>query len=536
VGLRVDPGIVYNAVTNSLTTTTFIGNLTGNCSGSSSSCTGNAATATTSSNIGLTNDITTVSVYIPFTTSSTTTSSASLRVNPNLKYDASTNALTATTFTGALVGNVTGDCMGSSGSCAGNAATATTSTNIGLTNDITTASVYIPFTTDSTTQTSASLRVNPNLKYNASTNALTATTFTGALVGNVTGNCTGSSGSCTGNSSTATTSTNIGLTTDIATASVYIPFTSSSATTSSAVMKINPNLKYNASTNALTATTFSGALVGNVTGNCSGSSGSCTGNAQTAVQVSITKNEFDNVNYALSFSNFDVTGASITGACSLLDSTFLYFNPIYATLTSGNINTSLSSGTNTINGNTVFNNTVTVPTPTNSNSNQVANTSYLTSNYAPIQSGNPTGTIIMLAGASSPAGYLYCNGAGFSPTTYPNLNTVIGYSYGGTASAPLLPDFRGCFLRGYGTYGGNANYASTGIGVSQTDQVGSHNHSFAGAYLKYYGNQSTFAKVAGSSTYLDSAGTFPAYINSNATSASPENRPFNYPVYYYIKT
>lgn len=46
-----DAGLTYDATANALTATTFIGNLTGNASGSSSSCTGNAATVTTNANL-----------------------------------------------------------------------------------------------------------------------------------------------------------------------------------------------------------------------------------------------------------------------------------------------------------------------------------------------------------------------------------------------------------------------------------------------------------------------------------------------------
>jgi len=60
--LSTDGGLVYNASTNTLTTTTFSGalsgNVTGNCTGSSGSTTGNAATVTTNAN--LTGSITSV--------------------------------------------------------------------------------------------------------------------------------------------------------------------------------------------------------------------------------------------------------------------------------------------------------------------------------------------------------------------------------------------------------------------------------------------------------------------------------------------
>jgi len=51
--------------------------------------------------------------------------------------------------------------------------------------------------------------------------------------------------------------------------------------------------------------------------------------------------------------------------------------------------------------------------------------------------------------AAAPAGWLYCNGASISTTTYANLFAVVGYSYGGSGASFSLPDYRGTFLRGY---------------------------------------------------------------------------------------
>ena len=52
----------------------------------------------------------------------------------NLTFDSSSGILTAAGgFTGAVTGNVTGNVSGSSGSCTGNAVTATTATNVTVT-------------------------------------------------------------------------------------------------------------------------------------------------------------------------------------------------------------------------------------------------------------------------------------------------------------------------------------------------------------------------------------------------------------------
>jgi hypothetical protein len=65
-------------------------------------------------------------VVVTSLTSGTMTSAAT---DAELTYNSGTNTLSATTFNGALTGNVTGDTSGSSGSCSGNSATATVATN-----------------------------------------------------------------------------------------------------------------------------------------------------------------------------------------------------------------------------------------------------------------------------------------------------------------------------------------------------------------------------------------------------------------------
>ena len=76
----------------------------------------------------------------------------------------------------------------------------------------------------------------------------------------------------------------------------------------------------------------------------------------------------------------------------------------------------------------------------------------------------PAGVIIPFAGSSIPAGYLLCNGAVVSRTTYANLFKVIGTTYGaGDGSTTFnLPDLRDRFLEGAGT---NAigRYLSAGL-------------------------------------------------------------------------
>ena len=65
-------------------------------------------------------------VVVTSLTSGTMTTAAT---DAELTYNSDTDTLSSTTFSGALTGNVTGNASGSSGSCTGNAATATLATN-----------------------------------------------------------------------------------------------------------------------------------------------------------------------------------------------------------------------------------------------------------------------------------------------------------------------------------------------------------------------------------------------------------------------
>lgn len=51
----------------------------------------------------------------------------------------------------------------------------------------------------------------------------------------------------------------------------------------------------------------------------------------------------------------------------------------------------------------------------------------------------PVGTILPFAGGSIPSGFLACNGAGVSATTYADLYAVIGNTYGGNSTTFNLP-------------------------------------------------------------------------------------------------
>ena len=104
----------------------------------------------------------------------------------------------------------------------------------------------------------------------------------------------------------------------------------------------------------------------------------------------------------------------------------------------------------------------------------------------------PVGTIIAFASATSPGGWLACQGQTLSTTTnpeYANLYSIIGTTYGGTsASSFKLPDLRGSVPIGAGTGSGGGTSGTGAISGAaltaraRTDAAGGvENHTLTAA-------------------------------------------------------
>jgi microcystin-dependent protein len=154
------------------------------------------------------------------------------------------------------------------------------------------------------------------------------------------------------------------------------------------------------------------------------------------------------------------------------------------------------------------------------------------------QALSPSGSITAFGGTTAPSGWLICNGAAVSRTTFSNLFTAIGTNYGsGDGSTTFnIPDLQGQFLRGVSNASGRdpdatsrtamntGGNAGNNVGSVQSYQIQSHSHTYqSGGTLNVNG---TFA--AQSTT------------NSQANSGNPtggnETRPINAYVNFIIKT
>lgn len=89
---------------------------------------------------------------------------------------------------------------------------------------------------------------------------------------------------------------------------------------------------------------------------------------------------------------------------------------------------------------------------------------------------NPTGTIIMFADDVAPTGYLECDGAAVSRTTYATLFALVGTTWGsGDGSTTFnLPDMRGEFVRGWDH--GRGVDSGRSFASAQSESIGPHNH------------------------------------------------------------
>ena len=161
-------------------------------------------------------------------------------------------------------------------------------------------------------------------------------------------------------------------------------------------------------------------------------------------------------------------------------------------------------------------------------------------------SAGPIGHVAAYAGNVVPLGYLECNGAAVSRTTYVSLFGVCGILYGAGDSTTTfnLPDLRGYFVRGWA--GGGGVDVGRVLGSTQADLVGpitdpGHKHTDAGHTHPTNAGGSFSVAAGGDYTLVAGAtntGSGVADIQSSVTgiTGGAETRPKNVAMMYIIKT
>jgi len=148
----------------------------------------------------------------------------------------------------------------------------------------------------------------------------------------------------------------------------------------------------------------------------------------------------------------------------------------------------------------------------------------------------PAGSVIAYPSTSAPGGYLECNGAALSRTTYSDLFAVIGTTYGaGNGSTTFnIPDLRGEFIRGFdngrGVDGGRA------IGTEQISQANSIENIETGGGSFNEPGVSNIPDDGNSSEWVRSGqGGGSSFITIRAKKKGVETRPRNIAMMYCIK-
>jgi len=264
--------------------------------------------------------------------------------------------------------------------------------------------------------------------------------------------------------------------------------------------------KWTVGSETFVAGTFEGALTGNTSGTHTGNvTGDVTGNADTATALETSR--------TISLTG-DVSGSvSFNGTANAT---------ITATVADDSHNHVLSN----IDGITVSETEINRLDGVTSNvQTQITDLSSL------ISQGIPSGALQVFAMSVAPTGWLKSDGSAVSRTTYADLFTAIGTTFGsGDGSTTFnLPDLRGEFVRGWDD--GRGVDTGRGFGTSQTDEFKSHTHTgtnpggttWLSRYAEYGGNWPT-EKVGNTRT------------GSTDATGGTETRPRNIALLYCIKT
>jgi len=159
------------------------------------------------------------------------------------------------------------------------------------------------------------------------------------------------------------------------------------------------------------------------------------------------------------------------------------------------------------------------------NSELVQFEGYNGSGWGELANGVPAGAVFTHASTTVPSGFLECNGAAISRSTYASLFSKISTTWGsGDGSSTFnLPDLRGQFVRGWSNTKTGTGDDGRGFASSQGDQNKSHNHTAATASLTGTASKISETFITGSTSGVlgrgsNQTGSFtPSGVDSSPT-------------------
>ncbi|BBD09603.1 phage tail protein [Desulfovibrio ferrophilus] len=135
----------------------------------------------------------------------------------------------------------------------------------------------------------------------------------------------------------------------------------------------------------------------------------------------------------------------------------------------------------------------------------------------------PAGTVVAMASSTRPDGWLECNGASLSTSTYADLYAVIGTTFGSGTGTFKLPDLRGEFLRGWDHNRGVDSGRTVGSTQAQAYKSHTHAASIPNAISEGSGRGLIYMTSSGATSI------------TSGSSGGSETRPRNIALIYLIK-
>lgn len=144
---------------------------------------------------------------------------------------------------------------------------------------------------------------------------------------------------------------------------------------------------------------------------------------------------------------------------------------------------------------------------------------------------------IMMGPVTRMDGYLLCNGQAVSRTTYSALFEAIGINFGdGDGSTTFnVPDYRGCFLRGYLAGTTNDMFTKQPMGAPNINGTFSASSYLEGDASGAFSVTSTSRDAPNSNNNGGFLFSFDASKSNSVYGSASEIRPVNFAVNYFIK-
>jgi microcystin-dependent protein len=540
---------------NTVNATTFVGAVSG--------------TATNATNVAITDDTSTNATMYPTWVTANTGNLPQKVSSTKLTFNPSTATLTTTTFSGALSGNAT------------TATTATNATNM-ATVAVSNSANYFPIFAASSSDSNQAHNLSASLIYNPSTGAMGTLNTTAAaskdfLISSGSPATSGASGAVSLKSGNT-------LSSSVSGAATLASGTSTNAASGAVTIQSgNSSGAGSGNITIQTGTAEANSAVGNIT-----IYAQQTGVSQTAGLIDIKTGSRDNAAISLHTTNINgsgwvnvYSGDGTTAGSGRLN---LYTGAVTTSTASGLVqlytgsSTSATSGkvsiytgtstsgtsglvemksgagstatgaVNITSGDASAGNSGAIALQTGTasgtrgsitlNAPTVAITGALTIStaLAVAQGGtgvttsaswlNPTGTVIMTAASSAPTGWLFTDGSAVSRTTYADLFSSIGTTYGtGDGSTTFnLPNTAGIFVRGAGTQTiSSIVHTAAALGSKQNDQAQGHRHNQTAA-----GGGSTWDNTGGGAS-PESSTADTGDMKTDGTNGTPRTGTTTYP-------